>query len=73
VKKSLVHAVARAVAQDPLLPLLRFAARAAGGVDDDDLPSDTARFREYRGSLRAQEVAVEVAHDDPVEPTVRER
>jgi hypothetical protein len=64
---ALVDAVARAVVQDALLPLLGVDALAEGGVDDDQLVGDATRLLQEPLPLIAQEMAVEMAGEQPVE------
>jgi hypothetical protein len=72
-EEALVDAVARAVVELALLPLLRLDVVVQGGVEDHHLGRDAARLGEEALALVLEQVAVEVAGEDAVEGVVVER
>jgi len=70
-EEALVDAVARAVVEPALLPLLLLDAIAPGRVDHDQLVADAAGLVEEALALVAEQVAVEVTREHAVEGAVR--
>ena len=68
-----VHAMARTIAEDSLMPLLRRSVRATHILDDNELASDAMGFSDERGPSVRRQVVEEMAGEDPVELTVVER
>ena len=68
-----VHAMARTIAEDSLMPLLRGSVRATHILDDNELASDAAGVSYEPGALVRRQVVEEMAGEDPVELAVPER
>jgi len=70
---ALVDLPARAVLEDPLLPLFARSIHACDRVDHDELRRDTARLGEKELAVARLEVPVEVTREHALESSVLER